>query len=116
MASCGNINKGSKRRKKSPESDLMHAIHDTLVRAGVTLWRNNCGIATWDNGARTRYGLGVGSADLVGIWRGRFVAIEVKATTGQTEAQKCWQRAVDQAGGLYIVARSVEEAIDGIFL
>ena len=56
--------------RKHDETDLMRTIHDTLVRVGVTMWRNNVGIATWQSGGKTRYGLGVGSADLIGCYRG----------------------------------------------
>ena len=104
----------ARKAKKGLETSLMRAIHDTLVASGVTLWRNNCGVAKWDNGARTRYGLGLGSADLVGCYKGRFIAIEVKATTGQSDAQVCWQRAVERAGGLYVLAYDVETAVRAV--
>ena len=102
--------------RKHDETDLMRTIHDTLVRVGVTMWRNNVGIATWQSGGKTRYGLGVGSADLIGCYRGRFVAVEVKSPSGrQSPEQACWQRAVEAAGGLYVLARPgpgcVEEVV-----
>ena len=108
----------TKRHQEHPEADAMHAIHDAVVASGLAvLWRNNCGVATWQNGARTRYGLGLGSADLVGVLRpsGRAVAIEVKSPVGKaTPAQLAWRRAWEGAGGLYILARSVEDALDGM--
>lgn len=65
------------------------------------------------NGNRTKwvYGTGKnGTADLSAIWRGRSIKIEVKATKGekQSEDQKKYQQAIEQAGGIYIIARSFE--------
>ena len=72
------------------------------------------------DGARPlKAGLCPGSSDLVG-WRtingvARFVAIEVKSEREQTtEAQDFFLHAVRRAGGVGIVARSVEEAIRGL--
>ena len=114
-----------RKRQANLETQLLHAIHETLVKLGVTLWRNNVGIASYPGewgrsggASKVRYGLGLGSADLVGCYKGRFVAIEVKrpAAPGsrqgeQTPEQKAWQRAVEQAGGLYALARSVDDAV-----
>lgn len=41
---------------------------------------------------------------------GKFFAIEVKSAKGkQTEDQQAFQMAVERSGGLYILARSVED-------
>jgi hypothetical protein len=97
--------------RKHEESDLLAAIREALVRCGCTCWRNNTGVATYAE-SKVRYGLGVGSADLVGIYKGRFIAVEVKAEKGrQSPEQKAWQACVERAGGLYVLARSVEEAL-----
>lgn len=61
-----------------------------------------------------RFGL-PGMADIGGILGGRAVEVEVKAAFGrQTEDQKNWQRAVERAGGIYILGRSLEGVIDQI--
>ena len=60
-------------------------------------------------------GLGVGSADLVGCYRGRFVAIECKAPDGRvSEAQECWGRAVTRVGGLYLLARAGTDSVQDV--
>ncbi len=96
------------------ETPLMRAIHDALVSTGdVLLWRNNTGQATFGR-ARVRYGLGVGSADLIGVLRpsGRAFAIEVKTSTGRmSPEQAAWHRAWTSAGGFVACVRSVEEAL-----
>lgn len=51
-----------------------------------------------------------GQPDIFAIIRGRFVGIEVKTATGrQSKDQKNWQRNCERAGGLYILARSVDD-------
>lgn len=72
------------------------------------------------NARRVKYGVqNPGGADLLG-WRtvngvARFLAIEVKSEREQTtEAQDAFLHAVIRAGGIGIVARSVEDAIRGL--
>lgn len=75
-------------------------------------------------GRRTQFGLCVGSSDLIG-WRAvtvtpnmvgrriaRFLALEVKTSTGRaTDDQKNFIEAVRKNGGLAGVVRSPDEAI-----
>lgn len=59
-----------------------------------------------------RYGLGVGSADVICVVGGRFVALEFKAEKGrQSPEQRAFQEAVERAGGVYFLVRSVAEAV-----
>ena len=54
----------------------------------------------------------VGISDLIGVWRGRFTAIEVKLpdnTRGMTPTQRLFIRKVNEAGGLGFEARSIDE-------
>ncbi|HXG69941.1 MAG TPA: VRR-NUC domain-containing protein [Gemmatimonadaceae bacterium] len=99
------------------ETAILLAIHDAVALTGkALLWRNNTGLARF-GGARVRFGLGIGGADLVGvlIGPGKFIAIEVKTPSGRmTTEQRCWRDAVVKAGGVYILARSVEEAVEGV--
>lgn len=88
----------------------------------IRAFRNNCGVARFPNGSVVKYGLAVGSADLIG-WRtvtitpdmvGRqvavFMSIECKSAKGRVrEAQEAWHMAVKKAGGIAIVARSVDD-------
>lgn len=76
---------------------------------GVRVWRNNVGVDTMRG---IRYGLGVGSPDLVGIAWGRFVGLEVKTPTGRvSKEQTMWLDMVRRFGGVAGVARSVDDAI-----
>lgn len=52
----------------------------------------------------------VGVADILACYKGRFIAIEVKNEKGKTSPlQDVNQKLVRDAGGISIVARSVEE-------
>jgi hypothetical protein len=93
------------------ETEIMRAIRFGVTEAGLgTLWRNNVG---FDAQNKIRYGLGLGSADLVGIATGgRFLAIEVKTSEGRLRVeQRAWLRVVEARGGIALVCRSAEEAI-----
>lgn len=90
---------------------------------GVRVFRNNVGVAKYDNGQRVKYGLIPGSSDLIG-WRtitvtpdmvGReiavFVAIETKAPGGHiTNKQDNFITRVKKSGGIAGIVKSEEEA------
>lgn len=96
------------------ETSILVAIHDAIALTGkCLLWRNNTGMARF-GGARVRYGLGLGGADLVGVLRprGRGFALEVKTAVGTLSAeQRAWHRAWAEAGGFVACVRSVDEAL-----
>lgn len=83
--------------------------------ADLVLWRNNCGVAE-RGGHKIRFGVGnPGGADLIGVFRGLFVAVEIKTLSGrQTPEQQTFEQLVRRKGGEYVVLRSVEEARDWI--
>ena len=65
--------------------------------------------------ARWIQGAPPGAGDLSGILAdGRRLEIEVKAQTKQSEDQKAWQAMIERFGGVYILARSAEEAIASV--
>lgn len=95
------------------ESALQDEIRLALGRVdGLVLWRNNIGVAEM-RGYKVRFGVGgPGGADLIGCYRGRFVAVEIKTPTGrQSDEQRMFQRLVEGKGGIYVVLRSVDEAV-----
>jgi hypothetical protein len=96
------------------ERDYQEAVADALRVHGALVSRNNVGVATWRNGARTRYGLGLGSGDLVVCARGRYIEIECKANGAQSEAQVCRARAVEQAGGTYLLVRAGVDSVEDV--
>ena len=77
-------------------------------------WRNNVGSAVTPDGRHVKYGVGnPGGADLIGVYRGRFVAVEIKTPTGrQNPDQVRYQQLVEGKGGIYAVVRSEQDARD----
>lgn len=103
------------------ESEIQHDIRLALgADARVLLWRNNTGVAKHKDGASVRYGLCVGSSDLIGIvtmpdGTGRFLAFEVKTQRGGlTTEQTLFLQLVRKRGGFAAVVRSVEEATQAV--
>ena len=94
------------------ETELMRHILVALNQLPDALfWRVNVGVGAGPDGRMTRYGL-PGQADIAGVLRGQHVEIEVKTPAGrQSQQQIRWQRAVERAGGVYVVVRSVDEAL-----
>lgn len=79
--------------------------------AGLVLWRNNIGTAEI-RGYRVSFGVGgPGGADLIGLYRGRFVAVEIKTPIGrQSPDQRTYQVLVESKGGIYTILRSAADA------
>lgn len=93
------------------ETIIMRNIRLAVNRTGrARVVRNNVGL---DATSGVRYGLGIGSADLVGMLRsGRVFALEVKSGPGRlTTEQRAWIAAVRRWGGFATVVRSVEDAL-----
>jgi len=89
------------------------------------LFRNNTGTLRDINGRPVTFGLCKGSADLIGCRSvtitpemvgqqvAVFTSIEVKSSSGRVKPeQQQWLNAVQAAGGIAGVARSVGEAMD----
>lgn len=99
------------------ETDLMNRILVALCQAFPSRsvwWRQNAGRVRTDKGAWVSLGP-PGIADLMGTLDGRAVAVEVKQPAGkQREAQRNFQKAWEQAGGVYVVARSPEAAVSAL--
>lgn len=108
------------------EAAIQQQVRLALARAGVVAFRNNVGQYTDPKTGRPiRYGLGVGSSDLVG-WTpivvtpemvGKtvavFTAVEVKTPTGRpTDAQINFIEQVLKAGGFAGIARSPRDAVE----
>jgi len=105
------------------EQSIQQHIRVACSKGDCRLYRNNCGVLRDHRGVPVRYGLQPGSSDLIG-WRSItitpemvgqrvavFTSIEVKSTTGRVrQEQQQWLDAVQAAGGIAGVARSVEDA------
>ena len=95
------------------ENAVTNACLISLSAAGCLVWRNNTGQLPDRSGRMIKFGLCVGSADIIGICPdGKFLAVECKTAIGQpTQAQLNFIAAVVRAGGRAGVARSAAEAV-----
>lgn len=104
------------------ETDILRRIQRLSVGA-VRLMRNNCGGLYDRTGAFVRYGLGVGTSDLIGFKTititpemvgqkvAVFTAIEVKSERGRVRPkQQQFIAVVRKAGGIAGIARSEDDA------
>jgi len=98
---------------KTPERDVLRACLDYLNSKGYrSFFRVNNGAWKTERGGFVRSTNRKGVADIIGVHNGRAYAIEVKSDTGrmsgdQTYFMDNWQ----SAGGVYVLARSVEDLI-----
>ena len=95
------------------EANILNDCMVALSEAGCMVWRNNTGVLPDKTGRPIRFGLCVGSSDIIGICAdGRFLAVECKSKTGRaTEKQLTFLRNVARMGGRAGVARSADEAV-----
>lgn len=116
-------------------------LNETLVAVSALpetlVWRNNTGTA-WQGERQSFYpgttipvppnvvvltdarpvtfGL-PGSADIIGVVQGRAVAVETKTSRGQqSEQQVNFESAWKRCGGVYVLARTADEAIEGLLI
>lgn len=105
------------------ETATVQSVRAKLSNGPVRLFRNSTGVVQGADGRYHRFGLAVGSSDLIG-WRtltvttdmvgskvAVFVALEGKSETGAaTQEQTAFIATVKDAGGIAGVFRSVDEA------
>lgn len=96
------------------EQDIQRLIMLALSEAGCLIFRNNVGVLKNAAGIPIRFGLAIGSSDLIGIAPGgRFLAVEIKTPTGKaTPEQIRFIEAVRARGGIAGIARSPQDALD----
>ncbi len=108
------------------EKQLQHSIVETLNYSGALCWITNAGQARmkytlkragpFQGQAReyfVRFGP-AGMSDIIGIYKGRFLAIEVKLPERRGNVTAIQQNFIDNIkdwGGITGVATSVEEAL-----
>jgi len=105
------------------EQQIQQQIRIACSTGNTRLFRNNTGTLRDQHGRPVQFGLCKGSADLIGWKRvtvtpemvgqqvAVFLSIEVKTPTGKLRPeQKQWLDAVQAAGGIAGVARSVSDA------
>ena len=88
-------------RKTRSEANILNDCLIALSEAGCLAWRNNTGVLKDRRGKSVRFGLCVGSSDIVGIAPdGVFFAVECKAAKGRaTDKQRNFIEQVRRQGG-----------------
>lgn len=105
-------------KPKVKESAILNACIRWLWSSGAFVWRNNTGGTHKSyerkDGSTAHYHIKFGypgSADILGMNKhGRFLAIECKAANGKlSEQQERFREYVERHGGVYLVARSLDD-------
>ncbi len=120
---------------RSEKSILNAALVSVSALPETMIWRNNTGMAWSGTQVPTRPGSTVvirpgmvvlmdarpvrfglaGSGDILGVSKGRALAIECKTLTGrQSVDQGKFQRAFEAAGGVYVLARHEDDACNAV--
>lgn len=87
-----------------PEAEIKKKIKDYLKEIGA-FW------SAIKGGAHSK----PGDPDLVVCYKGKFIGIEAKTQTGvQSPMQKLREQQIKDAGGIYILARSVDDVKEGL--
>ena len=89
----------------TPEAKLRKEIKAYLDQIG----------AYWSMVAGGSYSK-VGDPDIIACINGKYLAIEAKVDTSQSDWQKLRQRQIEDAGGMYIIARSVDDVVTAVEL
>src|SRR3989304_2391215 len=112
-----------RREAQRRESDIQREVLIALSAAGCMVWRSNTGLAypisEMKQSKRPPRAVMVGvpgQPDILGVATGgRGLAVECKRERGrQSPQQRLFQAAWEKAGGMYILARSVEDALKGL--
>lgn len=114
---CDTSNRLGKEEGKVALRSEANVLNDCLValsNAGAMVWRQNTGVLKDARGRPVRFGLCVGSSDIIGICPdGVFLAVECKTQKGRaTDKQLTFIRNVQKQGGRAGIARCGEDAVD----
>jgi hypothetical protein len=92
--------------KGRTEKEIVNEIRDLLRLLGIFHWKQMTGPTNLP-----------GVSDILGCYKGRFLAIEVKRDGKEpTELQQAFIDTVKEAGGIAFVAQSVDDVIGALGL
>lgn len=93
------------------ESDIQAAILQYLAMRRHFHFRCNTGAYKTEHGSFIRFG-SKGAADIFVCAKGMMIGIEIKTASGKlSEDQEAFGQALKAAGGIYIVARSIDDVV-----
>lgn len=100
--------------RKISEADIENQILTVLSLKGIFVWKNQTA-GYFDKKRRifrkpkSRFQI-KGTSDVLGVYKGRLIAIEVKTDKGRlSPEQKTFLDRINNEGGIAAVCRSVEE-------
>lgn len=93
------------------EADFMRACMIEASKLGATVWRNNQGAYKHPKGYFIKYGVcNPGGSDLIGIYKGKFLALETKYGKGKaTPEQLNFVKFIHSNGGLAGIVKKIED-------
>lgn len=93
------------------ETDIQAKILIAITALPGFFFRQNSGVYFTATGRPVRAAV-PGAPDIMGVWHGRAVGIEVKTPIGrQSKNQRNFQYVWERHGGIYIIATSPESAV-----
>lgn len=93
-------------KPKQSEKDITRAIRGLLNTLGIWHWKQWQGMGSYP-----------GVADILGIYQGKLLAIEVKTLNGKvSDRQDAFIDQVNLRGGIAFVARSPDDVIERLGL
>ena len=96
-------------KRSTPEGAVLRDCLALLKMMNVFHWRNNTGAVSTPSGGFIKFG-SKGSADILALRDGRFLAVECKAPKGKpTPEQLAWGQTVKEHGGYWCCVRSAAE-------
>lgn len=104
-------------RKTTPEGAVKKAVLEYLVLRGAYALRINVApvfgsYTSKKTGKTKRWAIQAvprGTPDIIGCYRGKFIAVECKATTAPTDAQRETAKIITDRGGWFAFACSTAE-------
>lgn len=92
------------------EFELRDSIFDLLRKSGIFCWKDRQVVGVPGKGT---FRSSNGVSDILGIYQGRMLAVEVKMPKGRvSQDQQNFLEEVTNHGGIAMIARSVEEVIE----
>ena len=103
-------------RLHAPESDVLKAVLGTLSLHPRVAWAARVNSGVFEVDGRFVKASFRGCSDIIGMLKGgTFLAVECKSSKGrETSDQAAFGQAVAKDGGMYVVARSVDDVMTAL--